>query len=223
MNMLTRRRVVGAGAAAVGASWFKPAAAAASLPVPATDSIRCRVLRKGEDIGIAAYRFEQAGDVLRVHIAIDLQVKLGPISLFRYSHRNVETWQGNNLVGFEAKTDDDGTPKFMSAKKGPDGLQVTGSKTKPYTAPPGALGTTYWNVHCVSSPLINTEDGHLMDVKIAPAGTSSVPLASGAAVAAREYAMRGEVKIDLWYEPSDAFVSLRYFAKDGSVVTYERL
>jgi hypothetical protein len=198
-------------------------ATAAALPVPSGNAISCRVFRKGEDIGLAAYRFDRSADTLQVHIAIDLQVKLGPLSLFRYSHRNVEIWRGATLVGFDAKTDDDGTAKFMGAKLGPQGLLVTGSKTEPYLAPPGALGTTYWNVHCVSAPLINTEDGHLMDVKVAPAGTTTVPLASGTAVAAREFAMRGEVKIDLWYEPSDAFVSLRYFAKDGSVVTYQRL
>jgi len=202
---------------------FRPITAHAALAVPASGSIGCRVMRKGEDIGLAEYKFERHGDTLAVHIAIDLVVKIGPIAVFRYKHRNLETWQGETLVGLDAQTDDDGTPKFMSAKRGPSGLLVTGSKTEPYTAPANAFGTTYWNIGCVSAPLINTEDGHLMDVHTTPSGESEVPLASGAQVKAKQYDIRGEVRIDLWYEASDAFASMRYYAKDGSVVTYARL
>jgi hypothetical protein len=180
-------------------------------------------MRKGDDIGLASYRFERSGEVLTVQINIDLRVRLGPIALFRYVHQNVEVWQADTLMSLDAKTDDDGLPKYMSAKRGPEGLMVTGSKTEPYIAPQNALGTTYWNIRCVSTPLINTEDGHLMDVKITPDGISAVPLASGATVQARQYDMRGEIRIDLWYEPTDEFASMRYYAKDGSVVTYARL
>jgi hypothetical protein len=197
--------------------------AAAALPVPPSAAINCRVIRKGDDIGGATFRFDRRGDALTVQIAIDLVVKIGPIAVFRYTHHNTETWQGDTLMSLDAKTDDDGLPKFMSAKRGPAGLMVTGSKTEPYTAPANALGTTYWNIACTSSPLINTEDGHLMDVKVAPAGMSEVPLASGATVKARQYDLRGEIRIDLWYEPTEEFASMRYYAKDGSIVTYARV
>ena len=221
--MLSRRNL-GQAAAALGAYQLVLSSAAASaLPVPASNAINCRVLRKGDDIGTAAYRFERQGTMLTVHIAIDLVVKLGPIAVFRYTHRNVETWDGDTLIGFDAKTDDDGTAKYMSARHGAGGLVVTGSKTEPYTAPANALGTTYWNVRGVSVPLIDTEDGHLLRVKVAPVGDVQVALASGAKVTARQYAMTGELKLDLWYESSDSFASMRYYAKDGSIVTYERL
>ncbi len=222
--MLTRRSLALTTVTALGLPFaFRPLAAQAALPVPVNGAIGCRVMRKGEDIGLAEYKFARQGDLLQVHIAIDLLVKIGPIAVFRYTHRNLETWQGETLVGFDSKTDDDGTPKFMSAKRGPSGLMVTGSKTEPYTAPANALGTTYWNVNCVSTPLIDTEDGHLMKVHTTPNGETEVPLASGAQVKAKQFDIRGEVNIDLWYEASDVFASMRYYAKDGSVVTYARL
>jgi len=221
--MLTRRNLARAAAALGVTPLLRPCGASAALPVPQSNAINCRVFRKGDDIGTAAYRFERQGTALTVRIAIDLVVKIGPIAVFRYTHRNVETWDGDTLTGFDAKTDDDGTPKFMSARHGPGGLMVTGSKTEPYVAPANALGTTYWNVRGVSGPLIDTEDGHLLKVKIAPVGDVEVALASGAKIPARQYAMTGELKLDLWYEPSDSFASMRYYAKDGSVVTYERL
>jgi hypothetical protein len=71
--------------------------------------------------------------------------------------------------------------------------------------------------------LIDTEDGHLMNVHTTPSGENEVPLASGVQVKAKQFDIRGEVNIDLWYEASDAFASMRYYAKDGSVVTYARL
>jgi hypothetical protein len=204
-------------------TWLRSRSVQAALPIPSSASIGCRVMRKGSDIGLASYKFDHQGDKLVVQIAIDLLVKVGPIGVFRYTHRNVETWQGDTLIGYDSKTDDDGVAKFMSAKRGPSGLMVTGSKTQPYTAPANALGTTYWNIACVSVPLINTEDGHLMNEKVTPVGTNEVPLASGTKVKAQQYAMVGDVKIDLWYEITNAFASMRYYAKDGSVVTYARL
>jgi hypothetical protein len=221
--MLTRRSFAQNVALLAVPSALRGLPAYAALPVPPKDAITCRVMRKGEDIGLAEFKFERQSQRLEVHIAIDLVVKLGPIPVFRYSHRNLETWEGDNLVGLDAKTDDDGTPKYMSAKLGPNGLMVTGSKTKPYIAPPNALGTSYWNIRSTSCPLINTEDGHLMDINVTPVGLTEVPLASGADVTAKEFAIRGEVKIDLWYQPSEEFASMRYYAKDGSVVTYARL
>ena len=197
-------------------------AAAAGLPGPPGNAIHCRVIRKGDDIGTAVYLFERQGESLRVDLAVDLVVRLGPVPLFRYNHRTVESWQGDTLVGYDAKTNDNGTPKYMSARRGPAGLEVTGSGTRPYTAPPDAMGTTYWNIRGVSVPLIDTEDGHLLAVHFTAMGTTQVALANGTRIAALQYNMIGELKLDLWYGPGDQLASMRYYAKDGSVLTYER-
>jgi hypothetical protein len=48
-----------------------------------------------------------------------------------------------------------------------------------------------------------------------------VPAASGSRVA-HEFQLRGDVRLDTWYDPTPEWVGLRFTAHDGSVVVYER-
>ena len=222
--MITRRALpFAAAASATLPALLRGRGAMAALPIPPSNSIKARVMRNGSDIGTATYQFDRQGDNLSVRVAVDLVVKFGPVAVFRYTHRNLETWHGDTLVGLDAKTDDDGTPKFCRATRGPEGLTVIGSReNKSYVAPPDALGTTYWNFKTVSVPLINTEDGHLLGIKIAPTGQKSVELATGTPVQAREFIMTGDLHLELFYEANNEWAAMNYYAKDKSVVNYQR-
>ncbi len=200
-----------------------PSPAVAAMPIPPGNALNCRAVRNGTDIGVATYRFETEGDRLIVNLAIDIVIKFGPIPVFRYTHRSTETWYGDLLYGVDSKTDDDGTPKFMTARRGPDGIQVTGSLTEPYTAPFDAIDTTYWDPRTVTAPLINTEDGRLLKIKVSSAGMTKVKLANGSYIPAHQYNMRGELNLEFWYDSNNILAGLQLPAKDGSTVIYERL
>jgi len=223
IRMIKRRTLpLLAAAAALPALW-RPRPAFAALPIPPGNVINSRVIRKDSDIGTAKYVFDRDGDTLRVHISVDLVVKLGPVPVFRYTHRDVETWQGDTLMSLEATTDDDGTPKFCSARRVAEGLAVKGSHGPPYVAPANALGTTYWNMKTISTPLINTEDGHLLDITMTPQGPKPFPLANGGSVPTREWEMTGDLHTELFYEADGRWAGMIYHAKDKSMVQYLRL
>ncbi len=196
---------------------------AAAAPAPVQGSITCKVLRAGHDIGRATYSFVPAGNALTVNIVVDLRVRFGFITFFRYTHSNTEHWQDGRLIGFAARTNNNGQPQFATAVWNGAALAVTGSNTAPYLAPPNAIGTSYWNPRTLTDPLINSQTGKLLRVRLAPLGPSRAVRASGATVPATEYHMSGDLRMNLWYDAAMRLAGMQYFAHDGSVLLYEEM
>ena len=196
--------------------------ALAALPVPPDGKIAFRILRKGDVIGTHALTFSGNGDALDVAVAIDFVVKIGPIPMFRYEHRATERWQGGQFVSLDSKTNHDGSPQFVRARKEGGGVVVEGSKAERYTAPADALPTTYWNKAMLGSHVINSEDGRLFAIKSAALAEENVPTASGSSLRARHYNVSGELDLDLWYDASNQWAHL-VFSKENNTFIYEKL
>lgn len=110
----------------------------------------------------------------------------------------------------------------MSARREGTALLVSGTAIKPYTAPPNAHLATHWNRAMLTGPLINTEDGKLVTPTTHAAGTETV-LVAGRPVKAQRYEVRGEIEFDTWYDTTPSWVALRFKARDGSEVRYQRV
>ena len=190
---------------------------------PPNGRISCKVVRAGSDIGRTTYDFERTGDILSVALSIDLRVRLGFVTLFRYTHANLEHWHGDQLIQFASHTNNNGSAEQAAAQWNGSALAVTGSKTRAYIAPPGALGSTYWNPRTVHSPLINAQDGRLMKIRTVDAGPSEALQAGGAKIPATEYQVTGDLRLNLWYDALSTLAGMQYFAHDGSVLNYEKI
>jgi len=216
-NLITRRLLL-AGAAAIGTS-----GARAALPVPSTSTLSFRLMRHGSSIGMHSMTFRRSDDLLTVDISVDVLVKFGPIPLVRYTHHNQERWQRDRLIGFDSRTDRNGTPMYVHARWTGSGLAVEGSGTQPYTAPENALATTHWNARMLRGPMIGTQDGSLMHPVVSIQPEEPVRLASGQSLPAHRYRLSGDLDVELWYDAGNTWAGMRFIADDGSVITYERL
>jgi len=197
--------------------------AEAALPVPPDNALAFRLIRHGSDIGRHTLTFERHGDALTVHIAVDALVSLLSIPIVRYTHRAVETWRGETLVGLTGQTNKNGQHEWIDARRGSEGLVVLGSKTARYIAPKSAIGTSYWNKRMLNGPMISLEDGVLLRPKVAERRPEAIPLASGGTIPADHYNLSGAFNVDVWYDRTDAWASLAVAVADGSEVHYERL
>lgn len=215
--MIGRRAVLSAGAAIAARQ------AAAALPVPPDDMLRFRLIRHGSEIGSHTLTFQRQGDTLIVRIAVDALVSLLSIPLVRYTHRAVETWQGDTLIGLTGQTDKNGQKEWMNARRTSEGMVVLGSKTKRYVAPDQAIGTSYWNKRMLNGPMISLEDGVLLHPKVAERRPDAIPLASGRTIEADHYNLSGAFNVDVWYDLTDTWAALAVTVADGSEVHYERL
>ncbi len=195
--------------------------ARAGLPIPAGNRLAFHIIRKGSTIGEHSVEFAQAGDALTVSVAADIVVGIGPIALFRYTHRAIVHWQAGQVVSIDATTNDDGTPRHMMARRDEAGLVVEGSTASRYVAPPRSLPGTHWNRAMLDAPFINTEDGRLMSPRVALVGMENVEV-TGGSIKAQHFTMRGDANLDTFYDLTPSWVGLRFSAKDGSEVRYLR-
>ena len=135
--MLDRRTLLW-GALAMPAIGFARSAAAASWGQDFA------VSRDGSPIGRHGLRFTQDGARTTAEITIELQVKIAFITVYRYRHVNREIWDGDDLLSFASRTDDNGTAHRVQARRSGDRILVE-SDQGTVEAPADALPTTYWH------------------------------------------------------------------------------
>ena len=216
-STMTRRALLAGAVTVVGR------VAHAGLPVPSDDKLAFRLMRHGAPIGTHTMNFHRDGDALTVDIAVDVLVKFGPIPFVRYTHRNQERWRRDRLVGFVSQTYRNGTKMHVQARRINSGVAVDGSGTSPYVAPDNALATTHWNSRMLRGPMIGTQDGMLVHPAVSLEPDERLRLASGEEIPAKHYKLSGDLNLELWYDVSDTWASMRFTVDDGSVITYERL
>ena len=95
MSLLVPRRHFLAGATA---SLVAPSVARAD---GAAAPITFTVLRDSAPIGTHRVSFSRAGSGIAVEIAIDLEVRLLSIPVYRYTHRSSERWEDGRLVSLD--------------------------------------------------------------------------------------------------------------------------
>lgn len=192
---------------------------ASSRAARAEDSLQAfAVDRNGTQIGHHRLRFIRDGARLNVEIDIQLEVKLAFITLYRYRHSNRELWEDGQLLSFTSRTDDNGTPHQVRARRAGEVILVEGDQG-PVEAPGDAMPTTYWHRSFLDAPVwIDTQSGGLKRCQVTPKGTVRIA-AAGSSVAADRFAITGDLFLDLWYA-QDHWVKLEFAGSDGSIIDY---
>ena len=181
------------------------ASLAAGPAVPAPSDFT--VLRDGTPIGTHRIRAEQVGDETRVSVEIDLRVKIAFITVYRYAHRNRETWRGDRLVAIDTRTDDNGTEQFVRGRATPTGFAVESSSGS-RVLPADIIPTSYWRpIPPDQTKLLDTQQGRLLDIRVRREAGGTV----AAGLTGTQYSVRGDLDLDLWY---DAASRLRRIAFD---------
>ncbi len=196
-------------------------ATTAACCIPATGRLSFIATRNRARLGTHEVTFRQDGDRLTVGIAIDYAVKLGFITVFRYRLRATELWEGGVLAQIRSDTDNNGKAAFMRADRTGEALSVTGSGTRPYTAPAGAMLCSHWNRAQLAAPMINPQDGTLLRFAVSSRGPARVADTAGRMHAAERFKMAAKHSLDLWYGTNGQWVALQGEAEDGSVVVYQ--
>lgn len=213
MGLIGRRAMLsGAGAVATGLpAWAAP-----------TQSLVFRVMRKGDDIGRHSVTFSGDAAQLQVDIAVDIRVGLGPITLYRYGLRATERWRNGVLQEVSGTTNDDGTKHFVNAQRQNDRLSVEGSAGVAYVAPAESIAASHWNRAELAAPMVNIQDGALLDFRVTSKGAAQVS-ARGRQVSADHFVLQGTEHLEVWYDSAGVWVALTAIGRDGSVISYEQI
>ena len=180
------------------------------------------VVRDKSKIGTHVLTFDQDGDTLTVNVAVELKVGVGPIALFRYTHKAVEVWKSGILFALDTETNDDGKPNKVTGRRTETGFMVEGTKAILYGAPDDAIPATHWNRNQLNGPWINTQDGRLLHPVITPVGNESIPTADGGMIMADHFSLTGDAMLETWYDAAPSWAGLSFKAGDGSSIVYQR-
>lgn len=187
------------------------------------ETLNYTVLRDGKTIGTHAVQIDQNGAQTQVSVETDIAVKVLFVTAYKFKHSSKETWAGGTLQSISSKTDDDGTPKELTARAEDGRITVDsivkGQERRQF-ADATALPASLWNPATVSqSALLNTLDGQIMKVSIEDMGTETVD-AGGVPLAAHHYAISGELTRDLWFDDAGRLVRMRFPDKTNSEIVY---
>lgn len=185
-----------------------------SLPTPwvATDGavIDFTVLRKGKPFGSHVLTFDRDADGnLQVTTDVDLQVKFGPITAFKYRLDSVEEWVDGQLVALTGKSNNDGRKGEVSAELRDDSLVVDSTKFDG-ALPLTTIPSSHWNrLQVYQSQMLSTETGEVLDIDVEVIGEDTVKVGDEA-VEATHYRLKSDLTVDLWYDNQSRWVKLAF-------------
>ena len=206
---------------AIAAAFFcvtltKATIAAESMP----GLLKFEIVRGDKVIGEHTLTFNRTPDeTLEITIDINLEVKIGPFTVYDYIHRNATVWRDGVLQRMRSTTDDNGEGYNVAIDLTTEHLQIVPGGGESYTAARNLLPTTYWMFSTVTQQrLINSQTGEILEVEVQEIGRETVPGPDGP-IAATRFRMDGDLEIELWYGDNGILASLAFSAR-GSDITY---
>jgi hypothetical protein len=219
--LLQRRGFLACGAA-LAVTPFLPLPALAAMTPPG-GNIAFDVWRKGHKIGEHRLSFSGAGDSVTMNAHVQMAVGLGPVTLFRYRHTQIEKWKGGRFDSIETNTVQNGETMHLVAQRTSAGVSLEGGQPGSKMLGASAMPLTHWNRASLGQPLFNPQDGKMMRLAISGQGPAPVMMGDGKQINATRVILSGETSIEDWYDTASAWTGLRAKAKDGSIIEYRRV
>jgi Family of unknown function (DUF6134) len=187
-----------------------------------TGTYAYQILRDGEVVGEQRMDFERRGDQLRVVTDIRINITLLGVTVYDFTQRSEEGWQGGTLMSFSSLAVDDGdTRNVRLARKGDRLVGTYDGKKR--DLPGHLLPSTLWNSAVVEhAAVLETTRGRERTFSVAQKGLEPVKLPFGS-VNARHFVFSGQFKREVWYDESGVLVAGQMEAKDGSIIRQELL
>ena len=194
-----------------------------SLPTPwvATDGavIDFTVLRKGKPFGQHILSFDRDKDgELTVTTDVDLQVKFGPITAFKYRLDSVETWVDGQLSSLSGSSNSDGRKAKVAGKLVADGFRVDSTKFDGVLEGT-VIPSSHWNrMQVYQDRMLSTETGEVLDIDVDIIGPDTV-MVDGEAIETTHYRLQSDLTVDLWYDQQSRWVQLAFEVR-GQEIEY---
>ncbi|WP_309606738.1 DUF6134 family protein [Phenylobacterium sp.] len=179
------------------------------LAAAAPRALAFAVFRNGTRIGEHRVSFTGDGAALTAATDAVMTVRLGPVPVFRYHHKALETRSAGVLATLETSTVTNGRTEHVVAERIGAGVRIDGPSGR-VTLGADVNPLTHWNPQVLAGPLFNPQTGRIMQVRTTR-------------VSPTHWTIRGETEIDDTYDALGAWQSLKGKLTDGSVVEYRRI
>jgi hypothetical protein len=190
---------------------------APNAPVP--DPVSFTVLRQGKPFGTHNVTFRRDGTGLVADVKIALSVKIGPLTVFSYSHSCTERWAEQALQSLNCTTEKDGKTLRLTGLRTAGEFSLKGAE---YSGATGGdvLPSSYWHGFPASrTAMINSETGKVLPMTFTSIGKKTVATSNGGSISADCYALKSEIELTLCYDAQDRWVWTRFEAR-GQEIEY---
>lgn len=176
------------------------------------------VTREGSPVGDQSVEFIHNGDGFIVRTHVEITVTFLSMTIYRFKHDAVETWDGGRLTNFVSHSDDDGKNRDVEmAAEGDRLVGIYNGKTA--DVPGDIIPASLWHPGTVSaSRLLDPIKGRERQVQVADHGVEEITLGGGPVMTQR-YSMTGDIERELWYDAEGKLVQVAFEAGDGSEIT----
>lgn len=185
---------------------------------PAPGRVEFELLRNGQPDGRHVVEVTRTAGGLSVRSDVDIDVRLGPVSVFRYQQRCRETWADGALAALDCSTLKSGRTTRVTARQNENAL-IASAGGADARFPLATLPTTWWTKPpAFSGAMLNTETGEPMNVRITHLGRENYTL-NGQTIPAERVRVQGTLTVDLWYDLEGRWIGCAFTAR-GQRIEY---
>jgi hypothetical protein len=200
---------------------------AAHLPThastPENREWRFEVLLDDKPIGFHQFNLNTTGDTRELRGEAQFRVKLLGLTVYRYSHSNLELWEQECLQHIDASTNKNGKGLFVRGSS--NGKRLLLENTTGNSSVPGCVMTfAYWNPEILGQQrLLNAQTGEYLDVSVQHLGEKKLRTQDGTVPALHYRISTEESDIDLWYTTDRDWLALSTTISGGRQLYYRRI
>lgn len=208
------------GGAANPAGVSRPALVMATAP----SDHHFRVLWNGSNIGShRVYVRPAAGDALSMTVTteIDMQVRLGFVTAFRFRHISEERWTNGSLTAIDSRTEDNGDAYTVRGKRSLTGFDLVGPSGRSTAAADLLTTNSLWTrTLTAQTRIVDAQQGEV--VALAVVADGSERLGGGAGIEADRFRFETPSwQGRLWYD-RDGTWHKAILSRNGKTITLDR-
>lgn len=202
--------------------------------IPQNNEIKFDIIRNKKNIGYHSIFFIENNDTLKVNIDIKIAVKIGFLTIYKYSHKNQEEWKNNQLYKISTNSITNSKKKYsVEGKQKEEFFEFYGVDNKKRTNK-DIIPISYWNKELLNKKeFLDSQKGILRKFKTKFLGTKNIRF-KNKIVNTEKYKITVLTKhitdekpfpfLYLWYEKKGELIKLEFNSpEDNSVIEYNRI
>ena len=188
------------------------------------DELTFAVSLDDQPIGVHRFRIADEGAMRVVASEATFDVRILRVPVYRYRHRNTETWQNGCLQQIDSETDANGTPYTVDLSKTAAGYRIVTPSEARTHAVDCMMSFAYWDQRFLQQKrLLNTQTGEWIPVEIQSLGESQRQIANQVLPVQgfRILAAPQNVDIKVYYHSMDGrWLALESVLENGRLLRY---
>ena len=202
--------------------------------VPESGEIVFEIIRKNKTIGTHTISFIENDKDLKVDIEVNINVKLGFLTIYKYRHNNTEYWKEGELIKISTNSLTNSKKKyFVEGQKNNDFFEYEGVDNKKRTGL-DVIPISYWNYEILDRKVfLDSQKGILREFDLKEMELENI-FFNEKNFNAKKYMMKVKTihssdekpfpNLYLWYTNKGELMKLEFDSpEDKSIITYNRI